>query len=89
MEKAFDLKNLGNRVVSRLKKQAVGIADDVLSWTGESCLMSQNAIVKTVGGIVVGVKPVVLQEIEKAVNSPVVVAAAAEPKALDGGTKKA
>lgn len=71
MEKAFDVKDLGNRIVGRLKKQGVGIADDLLSWTGESCMLVQSPIVKGIGGIVVGIKPVVIAEVAKALGQAV------------------
>lgn len=70
MEKPFDLKDLGNRALSRLKGQAVGLADDVLSWTGESCLLSENNFVKIVGGMVVGAKAGALAELKKQLEKP-------------------
>lgn len=69
MEKPFELKDLGNRVVKRLKGQAVGVADDVLSWVGESCLAHNNNFVKIVGGMVIGAKAGALAELKKTVEA--------------------
>lgn len=68
MDKPFQISDLTKRLVARAKTVAVGAADDVLSWTAESCIISDNAIVKGIGSIVIGIKPVVLQEVEKAVK---------------------
>jgi hypothetical protein len=68
MEKPFDLADLGKRLVGGLKAQAVPAADAVLSWTAESCALVDNAIVKGIGAVLVGVKPVVLEEVAKAVK---------------------
>ena len=70
MNKPFELKDLGARLVNRLKSQAVGVADDVLSWTGESCLAMENNFVKIVGGMVVGAKAGALLELKKQIEKP-------------------
>lgn len=68
MEKAFDVKNLGNRLLACLKGVAVPAAGAVIDWTAESCALVNSPIVKGVGGILVGVKPTVLAEVEKAIK---------------------
>lgn len=68
MEKAFDLNDLGKRLLVSLKAQAKPAAEAVLDWTAESCALSPNNLVKGVGGVLVAVKPAVLAEIEKAVK---------------------
>ncbi len=68
MEKPFDLGDLGKRLLVRLKGQAKGVAEDVIDWTAESCLKVENKIVKIVGGVFVGSKATILEEIDKAVK---------------------
>ena len=66
MEKPFELKALGDKLLGKLKAQAVPLTEAVLDWTSESCLLHSNAIVKIVGGVVVGSKASLLAEVEKA-----------------------
>lgn len=70
MDKPFDFKDLGKRAVTRVKGQAVGLADDLLSWTGESCLMMENNFMKILGGMVVGAKAGALAELKKQIEGP-------------------
>ncbi len=67
MEKPFELKALGDKLLGKLKAQAVPLTEAVLDWTSESCALHSNAIVKVVGGVVVGSKPAILAEVAKAV----------------------
>ena len=76
MEKAFDLKDLGNRLLAGLKVQAVPATDATLSWVAESCALVESAIVKGVGAVVVAVKPSILAEVAKAVAGPALARAA-------------
>lgn len=68
MDKPFDLKDLGARLVSKAKVIAAPASEAVLDWTAESCSMFSSAIVKGIGGVLVAVKPAVLAEITKAVG---------------------
>lgn len=68
MDKAFSLKDLGNRLLSKAKAVAVPATEAVLDWTAESCSMVDSAIVKGIGGVLVAVKPTVLAEVAKAVS---------------------
>jgi len=68
MEKPFDLKDLGSKLLSKLKAQAVPMAEAVLDWTSESCALSSGAIVKGIGAVIVVSKPAILAEVEKAVK---------------------
>lgn len=71
MEKAFEIKNLGNRLLKTLKAVAVPATNEVLDWTSESCALVNNAIVKGIGGVLVAVKPTIVGEVAKAVGVPV------------------
>lgn len=62
MAKPFDFKALGKRLLAGAVKPAAPI---VIDWTSESCAMHSNAIVKMVGAVLVGAKPVIMAEIEK------------------------
>ncbi len=68
MEKPFDLKDLGNKLLGKLKGQAVPAADAILDWASESCALSSGAIVKGIGAVIVATKPAILAEVEKAVK---------------------
>lgn len=81
MEKAFEIKDLGNRLLKSLKAVAVPATNDVLDWTAESCAMSSSAIVKGVGGVLVAVKPTIVGEVAKAVGAPLPAGAVLAAKA--------
>lgn len=68
MEKPFELKALTDKLLARVKAQGVGIAEDVVDWTIESCAKHENAIVKGVGGVLVATKAAILVEVGKVVN---------------------
>lgn len=68
MEKPFELKALGNKLLASLKSIAVPATGAVLDWTIESCALVDNGIVKGVGAVVLAVKPAVLTEVTKAVS---------------------
>lgn len=68
MEKPFELKALTNKLLARVKSQAVGIAEDVVDWAIESAIAHPNAIVKGVGGVLTATKAAILVEVGKAVN---------------------
>lgn len=68
MEKPFELKALGNKLLASLKSQAVPSTEAVLDWVSESCVLTENAIVKGIGAVLVAVKPTVLIEVAKAVK---------------------
>lgn len=68
MEKAFDVKDLGNKLLAESKKVAVPATSAVMDWLSESCALSASPIVKGIGGVLVAVKPTVLAEVAKAVD---------------------
>lgn len=68
MEKAFDVKDLGERLLVVAKKQAVPATGAVLDWVSESCALSNNGIVKGIGSVLVAVKQNILDEVAKAVQ---------------------
>lgn len=68
MQKPFELKALGDKLLSKLKAQAVPATEAVLDWTSESCLLVESPIVKIIGGVIVGSKPAILAEVAKAVQ---------------------
>lgn len=68
MTKPWELAALKDKLLAKVKPVIVPIADATLEWVGESCALSEGAIVKGVGAVVVAVKPAVLAEIEKAVK---------------------
>lgn len=68
MEKPFELKVLGDKLLAEAKKVAVPATGAVIDWVGESCALVQNPLVKIVGGVLVGSKPSILAEVEKAVK---------------------
>lgn len=68
MEKAFDLADLGKKEVAALKAVAVPATGILLDWVAESCALVQSPIVKGIGAVIAGVKPVVLEEVAKAVK---------------------
>lgn len=65
----FDLKKL----LERLKAKGLTAAEQVLKvvagetidWAAEGCMLSSNVILKFAGPIIAGLKPVVLNEIDK------------------------
>lgn len=69
MTKPFDLKDL----VARLKAKGLAAAEQVLKivagetidWVSQSCVMSENSLLKFAGPIVGGLKPIVIGEIDK------------------------
>lgn len=67
MEKPFELKALGAALLGELKKVAVPATGAVVDWAAQSCALTDNAIVKGIGGVLVGVKPAILAEVEKAI----------------------
>lgn len=75
MNKPFELKALGNKLLGSLKAQAVPAAGAILDWTSESCAMVNNGAIKILGGIIAGSKPAVLAEVDKAVKGQAVAAA--------------
>lgn len=68
MEKPFDLKDLGAKEVAALKAVAVPATGVLLDWVAESCALMQSPIVKGIGGVLVAIKPTVLEEVAKAVK---------------------
>jgi hypothetical protein len=68
MDKPFDLGDLGKKLAAQLKAQAKPAAEAVIDWTAESCALVDNSLVKIVGGVLIGSKPAILAEIEKAVK---------------------
>lgn len=68
MEKPFELKALGDKLLAESKKVAVPATSAVLDWVSESCALVNSPIVKGIGAVVAGVKPVVLEEVAKAVK---------------------
>lgn len=67
MVKAFDLSDLGQKLLTQAKGVAVPATSAVLDWVAESCALTDSAIVKGIGGVLVAVKPAVIAEVTKAV----------------------
>lgn len=68
MTKPFELKDLGDKLLAKLKSQGVPLAECVLDWSIESCALHANGIVKGIGGVLVATKPAILAEVAKAVQ---------------------
>lgn len=60
LSKAWDFGTLGKRL---LNKEA---AFTVVDWAAESLMMSDKAILKFLGPVIVGLKPVISEQIDKA-----------------------
>lgn len=91
MTKPFELKALTDKLLASLKSVAHPAGEAILDWTSESCALHSNAIVKGIGAVVVATKPVIMQELDKAlgINVPAPVVAVAEaPKAIAEAPKK-
>lgn len=70
MEKAFDLKNLEDRLKAKglvaVEGLAKIIASEVLDWCSESCLVDENVFVKAVGAPAVALlRPIVMSAVDK------------------------
>lgn len=69
MTQPFDTKDL----VAKLKAKGLDVAEElvatlaneVLDWTSESCLLHTNPIVKMGAGVVSAVKPIIMEQIDK------------------------
>lgn len=77
MEKAYDLKALGEKIVSEAKKEGLSLAEEsvevlakaaynaVKSWAKESAVLSENKIDDFVAPFYDQIDPLVLPQIEK------------------------
>lgn len=69
MEKAFDLKVLGEKLKAKgldvAEELLAVLAGETLDWAAESCAIHPNAFVKFGAPVVAAVKPIVMKEIDK------------------------
>lgn len=68
--KAFDLTDLKNRLVLKLKDSLKPVAKvaagEIIDWTSEGCMKHENGFIKGLGGVIIAVKQPILDKIEAA-----------------------